>query len=650
MKKLFFYAALFAVGFAVTSCSDKDAVVDNSVNENGGSNYIAIGINLPTNPSSVTRATTDNGGNVIDLNDGLPAEYEVKDATLIIFNSTGTFVEAQAIDTKPWTSSSDDQVTRVSTKVVKQVGGSVAVGYKMLIILNGNGFIKIPTGTTNLQVMKDGTLTDFTGSFTDLTTQANKYFASTTGLDCGNMNNDGFFMANAPLANKQGSTTTKPTDAEVQVLVPITAVYESESAAAAGTADQIYVERGMAKVTMESGITTAELSNSKIDGSGVLTGSVVGWTLDNCNPNSYLVRSTNNHADFRYLISNSTATGAAVYRYIGNVAITEGSPSTYKYRTYFAESANYDKSGIDEATPTFSLNRVHHVYYTQAEIDAATSEDPAYGKTTSDIKTNATTLFSNQFGDSNPQYCFENTFSVADQDVNKTTLVQVAIQAVNGSPQDLYTVNGNKSSIYTLTSLTTLIQSKALEYIESQTGWVTSGTISSTEITVGDITVNGNNEVTAIALTCTPSSATVDATKFYKDGTGSKKTLPDAVYTYVLDQTGTILKYVNGISYYNIRIKHFGDLLTPWKNLETDQPTTGNIYPAANANNNYLGRYGVLRNNWYNLKVKSIRSLGEATPHTAKWTNTPDDELDNYITFQINILSWAKHVTQNADL
>jgi hypothetical protein len=461
--------------------------------------------------------------------------------------------------------------------------------------------------------MKNGTLADFTGSYNDLFTESNKYFATTTGLDCGAMNTYGFYMANAPLADKQGSTATTIDGAAVQVLVPITTVYETEAAAAAGTADQIYVERGMAKVTMDQAITTPTLSNSKIDGSTALVGEVTGWTIDNTNPSSFLVRSTADHSSFLPLISNSTATGAAVYRYIGNTAITEGSPATYKYRTYFAKSANYDKST--------ALNRV----------------------TTS-------TVFSNGFGDTNPQYCFENTFSVADQDVNKTTLVQVASQAkAGGVAADLYTVNGNKSSIYNLTSLTTLIQSKALEYIEAQTGWVTSGTIASTEINVGTITVNADNKVTAIALTCAP-SATVNAANFYKDGTGTDKTLPDAVYTYVLNETGDILKYVSGISYYNIRIKHFGDLLTPWKNLETAQPTTGNIYPTTNADNNYLGRYGVLRNNWYNLKVNSIRSLGEATPHTAAWEDTPDDELDNYISFQINILSWAKHVTQNADL
>lgn len=614
MKKLFFLGALFAAGLGFTACSSDDAVADNSSIENGGGNYIAISINLPNVPTSITRTTTDNGGNIVDLNDGLATEYEVKNATLIIFDNSGNFVEARTIDTKPWTSSTDDHVTRVSTKVVQKVGGSVAAGYQMLIILNNNGLINVPTGTTTLQVMKNGALADFTGKYSDLFTESNNYFATTTGLDCGAMNTNGFYMANAPLANKQGSTATSIAGAAVQVLVPITTIYETEAAAAAGTADQIYVERGMAKVTMDQAITTPTLSNSKIDGSIALVGEVTGWTIDNTNPSSFLVRSTDGHSSFLPLISNSTATGAAVYRYIGNTAITQGSPATYKYRTYFAKSANYDKST--------ALNRV----------------------TTS-------TVFSDDFGDTNPQYCFENTFSVADQDVNKTTLVQVAIQAkAGGVAADLYTVNGNKSSIYNLASLTTLIQSKALEYIEAQTGWVTSGTIASTEINVGTITVDEDNKVTDIALTCDPSSATVDATKFYKDGTGTDKTLPDAVYKYVLSETGDILKYESGISYYNIRIKHFGDLLTPWKNLETAQPATGNIYPTANADNNYLGRYGVLRNNWYNLKVNSIRSLGEATPHTATWTDTPDDELDNYISFQINILSWAKHVTQTADL
>ena len=620
MKKLFFFGALIAAGLSFTACSsDKDEAENSGPIENGGGRYIAIGINLPNVPATTTRATTDNGGNVVDLNDGMATEYEVKDATLIIFNSGGTFVEAQAIDTKPWTGSTDDHVTRVSTKVVQKVSGSVAVGSQMLVIINANGFINIPSGSTSLQVMQNGTLTDFTGTFADLTTEANAFFASTTGLDCGNMNANGFYMANAPLADKQGSTATSITGAAVQVLVPITAVYTTEAEASAGTADQIYVERGMAKVTMDGTIGTPAFSGSKIGGTTTLNGSIAGWTLDNCNPNSYLVRSTNSHSSFLSLISNSTATGAAVYRYIGNTAITEGSPATYKYRTYFAESANYGKAT--------ALNRV----------------------TTS-------TTFSTSYGDTNPQYCFENTFSVDDQDVDKTTLVQVAIQAIadGGSAADLYTVNGNKSSIYTETTLKTLIQSKAYEYVVNNSK-VKMGTLNSTDFTPTYTVDAATNKITAVSLAYSGSATLLGSVLGGTDGTddATSGTLVAAAGTYVLGETGEIVKYVNGISYYNIRIKHFGDLLTPWKNLEIPQPSTNasvGIYPATNKDNNYLGRYGVLRNNWYNLKVNTIRTLGEATPHTGTWPSTPDDDLDNYITFQINILSWAKHVTQNADL
>ena len=663
MKKLSFLA-LAAAGLLMVGCSDKDVVAETSMpnEENGGGNYIAIGINLPS-VYDATRGSdnNDNGGNVDELNDGMPSEYAVKNATLIIFGSDGAFKWAGDIDTKPWEKNADPHVTTVSTKIVKQVGGSVAKGDQMLVILNDNGFFDV-TSSNGLQVMKynsttgDYELTDFTGNFSDLTDESKQYFANTTGLDCGAMNTNGFFMANAPLADKQGSTSTAITGANVLVLVPISKVYETQAAASAGTADQIYVERGMAKVTMEQGSSVA-MSNSKVDGTTTLNATVTGWTIDNCNPQSFLVRSTDNHSDFLALKSNATTTGAAVYRYIGDRAITavgnggtsvttgEGESAVttvYKYRTYFAKSANYDKSGMDVASPTFSLNRV-----------------------------SSTTPFSSDFGDENPQYCFENTFSVDDQDVNKTTLVQVAIQAIpNGTTvdasnpaPDLYTINGNKTTIYNLTSLTTIIQNKALEYIDAHKNTMftfgeSAGSFTSTGISVGTITVNDKNEVTGIELSIPTLPANVTE-KASGSAFSSGSVLIDAVNNYVLEQTGTILKYVNGISYYNIRIKHFGDVLTEWNGTETPKPRVGAIYPtteadgttaATNRDGNYLGRYGVLRNNWYNLKVKSIRGLGEATPHTINWPSTPDDELDSYITFQINILSWAKHVTQEADL
>ena len=52
--------------------------------------------------------------------------------------------------------------------------------------------------------------------------------------------------------------------------------------------------------------------------------------------------------------------------------------------------------------------------------------------------------------------------------------------------------------------------------------------------------------------------------------------------------TSGISTYLNGEAYYIARIKHF-NALTPWN--------PGEAYESHN--DKYLGRYGVLRNNWY---------------------------------------------------
>ena len=134
---------------------------------------------------------------------------------------------------------------------------------------------------------------------------------------------------------------------------------------------------------------------------------------------------------------------------------------------------------------------------------------------------------------------------------------------------------------------------------------------------------------------------------------------------------GVVTKYTGGKSYYAIRIRHFGQDLTPWHigsktdddkssfdssvswiwagngstEKEAVDPTPGNVYPNNNAND-YLGRYGVLRNNWYDLKINSIKTLGSPVPLDYSNDTTPDDELDGYINVKINIMSWAKRTQQ----
>ena len=98
--------------------------------------------------------------------------------------------------------------------------------------------------------------------------------------------------------------------------------------------------------------------------------------------------------------------------------------------------------------------------------------------------------------------------------------------------------------------------------------------------------------------------------------------------------TSGIATYLDGVTYYIARIKHFNEL-TPW--------TAGKPY--GTDNDKYLGRYGVLRNNWYDLSVTSISGLGYPDVPEVKPT-VPDDENEQYINVEVKILSWAKRSQQ----
>ena len=267
-------------------------------------------------------------------------------------------------------------------------------------------------------------------------------------------------------------------------------------------------------------------------------------------------------------------------------------------------------------------------------------------------------------GDEHPQYCFENTFPVSLQNVNNTTLAQLEVTSTISGSTNIYTLNGNTDVIYTDAEIQEKIQTAAAAYVNSLEG--KTGDLIQTKgvgIQSSDFTVSVSNfgrdsegKINAIVVSYSPTSgyATLKSDAFVLDGETLTTTLKPEVCTAILGSiTDQITEYVGGKSYYYVRIKHFGDNLTPWNNGETPTPSSASgvgIYPETNRDNNYLGRYGVLRNNWYNIKVKSIKSLGKAVPYTEPYDGTPDDELDQYITFQINVLSWAKRPTQNAEL
>lgn len=571
------------------SCSSSDDLNgggNNTGSNQSGDGYVAFNINLPTQSGSSSRA----GSNNDEFKDGLKSEYDVKNATLLLFGgndeSTATFVKAYALNTAPWTPKGPDgNVTKTSATIIQKVEAPVNK-YFALVVLNHNNVFSLGS---------DGKIT-VDGSDLGAVTLAEflKKTSATTGRS---LTETGFYMANAPLANKAGGSSD-PTGATINTLVSLDGKVKATEAEASAAAADIYVERGVAKVTMaEPAVSDVEGSYTDDAHTTKVQFEVTSWALDNTNKSTYLVRSTDGFSGWLDLATND-ATVANKFRFVGSVAVAPN-----LYRTYFAKDPNFDTA--ENATATFNK---------------ATDAD-----------------FSTKFGDENPKYCFENTFDVDNQKDYKTT--RVLIKAKLNGGKTFYVLNGNQNTIYKEEDVIKEIKSQFLtEYAQ----WIkdnvaTPASVGESNVDVAISTAAGKNAGEVIITNIELTGVTLK--------TGSTPLVTSDVLTNVTARLGTIQKYNNGESYYFVRIKHFGDDLTPWGNGKLD--VGAQVYPGPNADANWLGRYGVLRNNWYDIAVEGVKGLGSAEVPDVK--TTTDDELKSYIAVKINVLSWAKR-TQSATL
>lgn len=82
-----------------------------------------------------------------------------------------------------------------------------------------------------------------------------------------------------------------------------------------------------------------------------------------------------------------------------------------------------------------------------------------------------------------------------------------------------------------------------------------------------------------------------------------------------------------------------------WKGI-----TTTDVYPTGPYRDaKYLGRWGLVRNNWYDITVDNILSLGSATVPEIDGKSDDNKEENYYIAARFHILSWAKR-TQHENL
>ena len=613
MKGLYLPLALAAT-LALGACSS-DNVVDNGESKpidlsKGG--FVKMSLNLPTDNNHGSRATLD---------DGLANEYGIKNAYLVLFEggddeNAATIKGAYALNSSNFEAVGDDPNHVTITKRIafandtKKPSDSNKHIYA-LVVLNNNGLFTVDGTTHTLTFAANITPGDYatTANFANFS----KAIASTNTDGetpfASDVANNGIFMTNAPLCTKPGGGTA-PTGAKIKTLADVTSnIYTTEAEAKSKPAAEIYVERAVAKVTVQN--KTGELVANQNNAASKISYQLYNWVVDNTNKKSYIVRQYNK--DWNSIHSDKVTTGDYQYRFVWGSEVNPNATEGNKlYRTSFAQDPEYDTPAANAAN------------YNQ-------------------MASNAKMTLSAEFGNDHPQYCNENTFKVTAQNQDQTTRVVLGVKlsapGTTTYDADLYTVNDNKEVVYTKATLAERLKNILLKEAAVNT-WVKAHATDASF----DITFDANE-----AGTTTITKATFKG----KTAAGAAEETLETFTTNFNKALPNIVRYKGGVAYYAVRIKHFGDTEgTPWNVAGQGVTAGGNslIYPNPSTGNNdgwFLGRYGVVRNNWYDISVNKIQTLGDAT--TPALSNTPDDVLENYISVSINVLSWSKH-TQDADL
>lgn len=604
MKKFYLLPAA-ALALMLGACSSDDVVPTTEGTgpqwNADGKGYVSLAINLPQEKSTMNRAAND------QFEDGEPSEYDVKNAILVIFagdnEASATFSGAYDLEISNITmdGAENDQIT--STVRLTQAIKAVPEGQNLyaLVVLNpGTMFTVGADNDLTISGSSFGADKKFSDFQTTTMTMTNGDVASITTDD------NGFLMMNAPLASAVDASPWE--NGTVSTLTPLAGqVYGTAKEAENNPAAEVYVERAVAKVQVTAEKQSGNLDDpvaANVEAEDGATNSrawtITGWTLNNTNTKSYLVRNADETTTWATYNNDSKG-----YRFIGTSEVAAGAG----YRTYWGKDPNYDTDPAtgDLYAPWYDAN-----------------------------PTNLTAL-------DKSLYCLENTFNVEHQNQDETTAVIVAAQFNNGN--DFYTLRGVTTTFYDKTNLDKAVKAAFMNDPVTKAA-IEAGLTGENEF--------GESDIESITYSTDAAGSWKVTAITYSNSTAAKfenSTIPttlqaggDAYNAGIANATGLNIEcYKGGMAYYPVLIKHFGDELTPWK---SDNVQDGVSYPGDDSEKNWLGRYGVLRNNWYKINVTNISNLGSAT---VPEITSPDDPANSYISVQINVLSWAVR-TQNVEL
>jgi hypothetical protein len=325
---------------------------------------------------------------------------------------------------------------------------------------------------------------------------------------------------------------------------------------------------------------TSSATGTLIDGSVNYDASGIKWCIENYNTSYYIER----HLDNSYFGSSSVNLDAANYRFVDSQPVETGFTL---YRTYWAEDPNMDSEPDNHSTTEL------------------TQPDRSGWNAISGI-----------------QYIAENTLDQNSLKQGLTTRVVLAVPFNGG--HDFYTTSWTGADVIVGSGD---ISSSVVAFVKTLPSYAT-WKESNTSYDITGATVSADAKGFATIQSLTVSSGATPATD-------------------VVTEANTKCQmsfFKDGMAYYKVLIKHFGDDETP---LAATVSGTGynDIYGGVEANRirDFLGRYSVVRNNWYNIDLAGIKHIGKPSVPEMP-AETPDDEIDSYLKVRINVLSWAKRV------
>lgn len=570
IKHLFGLAVIAAMTASCSSNEDLGTAGPGTGTNETGVGYATFTINLPS--VSGTRAAGAGGA---EMDEGTAKEYAVKSATALIFQKYGSdegsckFVESVDLPTAAadWTDDATDGITTTKKLVAKLTNVDTKNQYYVLVLLNNN---KNKTGGVKVALPTVGQ------SYNEWNSQI-----LTPSVDDLAADND-FYMANAPLKGTASPTTLVTIDKEH--------IYSSKEKAEAGTsAATVYVERGVAKMSVTDPTTKTVIDKA----TNTPTQSTVefnNWALDITNKKTYAVHNIDGlSTDFPAIWTTP--------RFIGTNS-----------RVYWGKDPNYNLAELNTADVVNDKKRKEEFNF----IDATSKIDK-------------------DFGETNPVYCLENTFNLANMYQGQTT--RVIFKATYTPKDDAGNPLADKDgTFYTIGNMTTILKAAALE---TAVNTAATSVLPGCTVDYTNLKQEGSHVITLADIKDSTGTTLVADTDYNgKTGTQIVKEINDKLglidgAEHAEAMVG-INTYAKGVTYYIARVKHFGSL-TPWN--------SGESYGTDNGK--YLGRYGMLRNNWYELTVGNVYGPGYPGVPPVDPTQ-PDDENEKYLSVSVKILSWAK--------